>query len=396
MIKQDSTQLSAGLWPDKTPIAGRLSQTLKIAVFLALVVGRIQAKDLPANAIVLFDGSNGPAYVQMTGVTVNGKTELRVCDVTSKLEKRTYDLLLRVQITGAASLERGADGVLMLATPTGTFCVVPSNLKFDKNADLTPAQAADQAVLQGLIVDPPQVSEVPALKPGVRLVFVPAPDADLAQFLLARRANSAKVWQEYITHYPSSPHTGDARKALAALYESAAESAFTDYQKSSAAHTPDLSRLKAAQQQADQASKALEGYTPAHKLDDKIAKEIDALLDSDRARLQAYRKSLADHTAGYQDLSIASQNIAQVIDVNPRYGPALGLQSEIAAEQHKLDSAIDTGEAMVAAQRYEDALNAINPYSAFAPEVPRLDAIRKAVYTYHFNRARTLSDQQSW
>jgi len=54
------------------------------------------AKDAPLSAIVLFSGSNGPAYTQVTGATLNGKTELRVCDGVATLDKRSYDVLPRV------------------------------------------------------------------------------------------------------------------------------------------------------------------------------------------------------------------------------------------------------------------------------------------------------------
>src|SRR5690348_17194785 len=98
------------------------------------------AKDAPLSAIVLFDLPSGPAYVQITGATLNGKTELRTCDGVAKFDKRSYDVLPRVQLKAASVLERTADGVLMLRIDgTKPFCVVPNGIKFDKSPELTPA-----------------------------------------------------------------------------------------------------------------------------------------------------------------------------------------------------------------------------------------------------------------
>src|SRR5262250_634100 len=95
----------------------------------ALVAMPLQAKENPVTAIALFDSSSGPAYAQITGLLVNGKSELRVCDGAPKFNKTGYDTLPRVQLAGAASLERGDDGKLVLSVNPKPVCVVPNNLK---------------------------------------------------------------------------------------------------------------------------------------------------------------------------------------------------------------------------------------------------------------------------
>src|ERR1700719_2766958 len=52
---------------------------------------RIEAKEATVNAILLYEGPTGPAYIQISGVLLNGKTELRVCDGVPRIDKRTYD-----------------------------------------------------------------------------------------------------------------------------------------------------------------------------------------------------------------------------------------------------------------------------------------------------------------
>src|SRR5437016_7360764 len=265
-----------------------------LAVCFGLLVVSVQAKDAPViNAIVLFDGPNGPAYVQISGLMINAKTELRGCDGVSKFDKKTYDKLPKIQLQGATSLERGQNGVLSLISASGTVCLVPSGLKFDKNAEFTTSEAADQAALQGTVVGASanQPLEVPAVKPGLRLVFVPAPDTELAEYLRAERAHSIPGWREFLSRYDSSPHTADAKKNLAALFDEAAETAFTEYQKSVAARQPDLAHLKRALAQAGQANHLLQGYPPALKMMAQVRTQVDKLIESDRAELKAYRKA---------------------------------------------------------------------------------------------------------
>ena len=142
---------------------------LKIACFVLIFALNSLAKDAPLSAIVLFDSRTGPGYVQATGVTLNGKTELRSCDGVPKFDKHSYDVLLRVQLKPMAILERNADGVLMLSMDSEKpFCVVTNGVKFDKSPELTPAQAADQAVFSGLVA---QSSMQPAELPPVAFSF---------------------------------------------------------------------------------------------------------------------------------------------------------------------------------------------------------------------------------
>src|SRR5690349_3246413 len=64
----------------------------------------LQAANTRMTAIALFDTPEGPGYVQISGVTLNGKTELRMCDGVTKIEKRNYEMLFKTQLAGATSL----------------------------------------------------------------------------------------------------------------------------------------------------------------------------------------------------------------------------------------------------------------------------------------------------
>ena len=356
-----------------------------------------QAKDGPVTAVALFDGPAGPAYAQIANVTLNAKTEVRICDGVPRINKFAYDGMAKTQLAGAASLERVDDGTLVLTSGGKGICVVPSNLKFDRNAELTPAEAADQAVLQGTVFSSSiQGNDLPPMKKGVRLVFVAAPDDELAQYLLAERTNSIAGWQDFLLRHQSSAHTGDAKNALAGIHEQAAESAFAKYEKSGGGQGADTGALKQAQQEATEANKTIAGYPAAAKLRTRISKELDALLEPDPPRLQAFRKSLADQTPGYAQLVAAQRHTDELLSVNPEYAPVLNLHNEILAETQKLESAVANAEPLAAARDYDRALAALGSYRVFASEVPRINSIVASAYAAHYQRGRELAAQHDW
>lgn len=358
----------------------------------ALLSALAAAKETPVTAIALFDGPSGPAYAQITGLTLNGKSELRVCDGVDKLNKAAYDTLLRVQLAGATYLERNAAGVLMLGINPKPVCIVPSNLKFERNAELTPAEAAEQVLLQGTVVSSSiPGNDLPLLKRGVRLVFVTAPDDELAQFLLAQRANSVAGWQDFLARHASSAHEGEAEKALAELHQSFADAAFSRYEKSG-----ELTPLKQAEQQAMQANKVVPGFPAANKLRARINKELDTLLEADRTKLENFRHALTEQTPGLAQLRAAKKHNEELLTVSPEYAPLVNLRSEIGEEIRKLNAAVEMAEGTVGAKGYDPAIQVLGPYRAFAAEDPRIESIVTGAYTAHFNRGRELAAQQDW
>ena len=362
---------------------------------LAVAAASASSGDVPAAAIVLFDSATGPASTQLTSVTLNGKTEVRVCDGISKLNKSAYGNLPRIPLKGASSLNRGLDGVLTLTVNDKPVCVLPSNVMFDKKAELTLAEAADQAVLQGT----PVVGSSPSamgLKPGDQVVFLAAPDVELAGFLRAKRANSTKDWQDFIAHAPSSRFLPDARAALAGLHQNTAESAFAGYQRSKAAGTLDITQLRTASIEAQAASQASAGFQPAVRLSGLVEQELNTLLESDRTKLQDFRKALQQHTPGYNQLAAARQNLDQLVQVRSDYTPLLSLWREVAAEQTKVDKTLSNSESLAATGRHDDALNLLGPYVAFSSEVPRIEALVKGAYLYHFRRGQQAAADQEW
>ncbi len=391
--------------PSKRPTGiSRLERCCVAVVLVAVVVVLVggastptYAKDASLTAVVLFDGPQGAAYVQITETTLNGKIEVRSCDGVSRLDKNTYNGLPRASLAGASSLQRGADGVLTLTANGKSVCVVPSNLKFERSVELTPAEAAEQAMIRGTPVSSsPRDEIIPTFKPGVQLVFVAAPDVELADFLRAQRANTLRDWEDFLTHYPSSAHRASAQDAIAGFHQQAAEAALAQYQSSSGAKTEDIAMLRQACLEAQTASQSSPGYKPAARLMDDLGRELDNLSRPDQARLQAYRKALQDHTPGYSQLSAARLHVERLLEVRPDYAPLLSLQREIAAEQRKLEKAVVNAQVLMVESRYDQAVNSLGPYVAFASEMPRLDGVINAAFKYHFENGQRLAAHQEW
>ncbi|HLW53136.1 MAG TPA: hypothetical protein VKW06_09860 [Candidatus Angelobacter sp.] len=367
-----------------------------LALVLLLSAG-VSAKAAPVNAVVLFDGPQSASYVQVTGITVNGKTEVRVCEGLSKFDKNAYDALPRASFTGATSLQRGSDGVITLTVNSKQLCALPNNLKFDKKSELTPAEAADQALLQGIAVSSSlQDLTIPVFKAGVQLVFVPAPDVELADYLRAQRVHSVKDWQDFLAHHPASTRTTDVKNAVAALHEQAADAAFAQYQKSVAVHKPDISSLLEASGEAQAANLELPGYAPSGKMLASISRELDILAEPDRARLQAFQKAMQNHTPGFAQLAAASAHVELLAQVRPDYAPVLNLKHDISAEQQKLETSVASAESLSSSARYDDAVAALGPYTTFASENHRIDAIVNGAYKSHFDNGQRLAGRQEW
>ena len=385
-------------FPPKRPV--ELSRLERCCVALVLVLGTAtatHAKDASLTAVVLFDGPQGARYVQITEAALNGKIEVRSCDGVSKLDKNTYNGLPRTSLAGASSLQRRADGVLTLTANGKSLCVLPSNLKFERSVELTPAVAAEQAVIHGTPVSSsPRDAIIPEFKPGVRLVFIAAPDVELADFLRAQRANTLKDWEDFSTRYPSSARRASSQNAIAGFHQQTAEAAFAQYQRSSVAHKQDLALLRQACLETQTARQSSPDYKPAARLMDDIGKELDNLAQADQTRLQAYRKALEDHTPGYSQLSAARLHLEGLLEVQPDYAPLLNLKREIGAEQRKLDTTVVAAQVLVAESHYDQAVNSLGPYVAFASEIPRLDAVLDRAFKHHYDNGQRLAAREDW
>jgi hypothetical protein len=376
-----------------------LKRAFTALTFLLFAGVAVCAKEIPVTAIEIFDGPNGAAAVQVTELLINGKSEVRSCGSATQINKSTYGKLAKITLNSSVtSLERDANGTMNLTRGSAAECVVPSNLKLEKDESLTPAQLADRAALTGQVVSssPAGTTVVPPFKPSVKIVFVSAPDAELAEFLRATRAESVAQWQDYLGRYPKAAHTDAAKQALAALLLKEGEDGLGVYRKSVSTNSPAYSDLKTAYLRASQVDNLLSGNDGAAKLRDNVRAELALITDKARAELQTYKQALGGHTTGYIHLGIAHQLAEHAVEVDAHFEPGQTLQAAMDAEIKRVDAALSGAESMIAAHRYDDAVTALTAFRAFAQEEPRISAAIEAAYKYHFDRGKSDAGDQKW
>ena len=361
------------------------------AIFLAIP---LSAKDVSLAAIELYSGTNGPAYVQITDVLINGKIELRSCGSATKIGKSAYGELTKVALGPGATLEYGSDGILTLTKDANSSCVVPTNVKFEKNVALSPADLATRSVLQAKVLSSGATGALPPLKPGVKIVFVVAPDVELAEYLRAERASTTSWWQDYLSRYPSGPHTAQAKQFLTSLLVKDGESSLRTYRKSPPNPPAPSQDLKNAKLRADQALAVVPGDSAATGLNNEVGSELEKLTDQGRNEIQAYEKLLSEHARGYGHFATAESLANAIVAVDPNFAPGLALQTETNTQANALESSLHSAESLVAAKRFDDGLAAVAAYGSFAQEIPRVAAVVNAIYEYHLARGQDLANAQ--
>jgi len=354
------------------------------------------AKETPVSAIVLYDSAKGPTYVQVSDLLINGKAELRSCTAGQKIDKSSYGKLAKVTLAGATSLERTTNG-LVLTKDSGSGCVVPANLKFENNPTYTPSELADKAILQGRVTGGPTGDQtLPAFKSGVKVVFVAAPDVELAEFLLAQRASTIAGWREYLTKYGSSSHAGAAREVLALLLASDGESHLAIYRQSVTGGNPAFADLSAAKARVGESVKVLPNHAATSKLQNEVTADLTALNGQVQNELAAYKDAMAAHKPGYRHLT-AAQNLADhILEIDPAFPAAQASHSAIAAEVQKFEASVHNADTLVKSKRVDEAYDAIMPYLAFSEEDPRIAAVIQAAYSYHLDRGRQAQSASNW
>jgi hypothetical protein len=345
----------------------------------------------------VYNGPNGFAYVHVTDVLINGKTELRACGSATKIDKSTYGKLEKVNLASGATLEYGTDGTLALTRDGQTSCVVPSNVKITKDVTLTPAEVADGVVLDGkILTSSPGASDAPPpLKRGVLLVFVAEPDVELAEYLRARQASTIASWQDYVIRYPAAPHTPEAKQALCSLLARDGVESLEAYRMATG---PELSYsdLRNAKLRSGQALALIANYPAASQLGIDVAREVNKLMEAGQGELQAYRQAFIARKSGYKHLLAACKLADAAAGGDPNDSSALSLQMAARQEAARVETSLSSAESLVALQQFDKALVAIDDYRMFADEEPRLAAIVTATYKFHLGRGQEIAAAQNW
>ena len=385
-------------------IPGTSSHALIGILITALVIlsPKVGAKGPSLNAIELYDGPSGPAYVQLADVLINGKIELRVCGSTDSapIDKSSYNKMPKVTLSAGGTLERDGTGVLRYGTPESpATCVVPDNVKFEHNATFTAAAIADTADVRGRALSDSAGDAAAAVQPmkkGVKLYFVLAPDAERADYLVAEKTANQAGWRKYLDKYSAAPHTDAAKTALSLLCVDAGEAALKSYESSSASPSPSYSDLKNASAQVGLAHSLHPGSPGELKLAGEIRKDLQALMDKGRSELDLYRAALASPSPGYVHLKNANGHAAALAGIDPNF-PNLGkLQTDLVREVNAFDAALRSAQSAAENKNWEEALKSIQPYRQFASEEPRITAVVDAAYQAYFVQAQELDATKDW
>jgi hypothetical protein len=351
------------------------------------------AKEPSLTAIELYDGPNGAAYVQLTDVLINGKAEMRDCTAfqSAAIDKSTYGKMEKLALGSGGVLERGADGALRYTVNHGApSCVAPWNVKYEHDAAYTLSELADRADLRAA----PTAAQ--PLKKGVKLVFIDAPNVELAEFLRAQRASDIPGWQAYLGKYPSSPHTAEAKPALALLFAEAGETAVAAYDKTAATAAPSYPDLKTAKDQSQQAHAVSPGAPPLAKLDSDIRARLDAITARGRGELNAYHEALNSHAEGYVHLKSAKSFSDTIAGIDPGFAPGQALLADVMVDSNALQAAIESAESASTAKQFDQAMTSIQPYRAFREEEPRIAAVIDGGYGYHFAKGKQAEQVPDW
>lgn len=392
--------------PHLPPYAGRLRRFFLLVCLFALPFVSLpaQAKNAGLNAIEIYPGPNGQNYQQITDFVLGGKNELLLCGdtttgQTSGIDKNVYHRLGKVVLSTGMTVERTADGVLMLTQPeTPPACVVPANIKFDKGGSFSAADLVEKTDIAGSVVSgsDPSTTQIAPLKPGVLIVFVPAPDKELAEYLRADRTASIAGWQLYFTAYPAGTHLAQASKSMAALYMQAAGSAFTAYQAAKSSSAPDYAQLAGARQADDKAASLVAGDASIAGLGQKIHTEVLALSAAAQDKLAAFEQALKQQTAGYANLVAAEQLADGAFLVEPATAEVTAAESQTKQARAALESILKNTESSIAAHRPDDASAEIASVRVFAPEYPRIATDLQSISGLFVAHAKVLEEQPDW
>lgn len=380
--------------------AGSFRRSLSIIVFLPLLVAiPSHAKTVGLTVIEIYPGPNGQAYEQLADFILDGKNEVYLCSGASTFDKSAYHKLGKVLLETGMSLERDSKGVLMLTNGTEPpACVVPGNLKLEGSGPFSASDLADKSQPEGRVLpgsDPAQTQIAP-LKPGVKLVFVAAPDQEYAEYLRADRAGDIPGWKAYLGKYGTGAHAGAAHKSLAALYVPIGSAGLQAYANTKSSNNPDYAKLKEARQMADQARALVPDDAAAADLNKKVHDEVIALAGQSKEKLDQYQQALKQQMAGYANLVGAEKLADAAFSVEPSTHEAADAETQTKQARNSFDNILRDCEGQLSAQRADEAAQKIAPLRAFAPENPKVAEDMQAISAFYVAQAKKLEETADW
>jgi len=367
-------------------------RTTVAVVLLGLLSGSAFAAKAPElSAIEVYPTGDSQAYVQISGFTLNAKNEVHLCTGAQSISKNNYGKLPKITLAPGMTLERARNGMLSLTRPGGApECVVPANLKVEKDEGATPSELADKTELQGQIMAASisSTTSIPALVPGVKIVLVTTLDTELAEFLLAQGSPSLGGWKSYLGKYPASQHTGEAKGALAHLYVQNGQADLTAYESSLKSGQPNYGKLQAAKSGLESANALVPSNPEMDALATGINAETSNLNAKGQSEMELYRDALVKQAPGYSHL-VAAETISQLtLGLDPKSPETASLSQACIQERTNLDHRFVDFANKLSASRPEEAYETIKPLRPFAGEYPRVHDRLHDLYTYYVEQGK--------
>ena len=368
-------------------------------MFSLLAVRGGVAKEIPVTGILVYGSSGNLAYAQVTDFLINGKTELRACKTGEAISKSGYKNLAKINLTTVKSLERLPDGSLVAAVgDAAASCMVPGNYKFDKDAPMSAADLAEHSTFTGQVTgsSPAGQTTLPPFAPGVKMVFGSATDTELAEYVLADRAQTIGAWQTYLTKDSGGAHAAQARASLLVLLVNDGSAKLDLYRRSKGSAAPAYDDLKNARERADQALELEASNATAAKLRTDVRAELKTLCDAGSTKLKAFQDAVQTKTHGYPLLVSAKDLSDHVTMIDSKYQPGVTLGTAVGAETRALDATIQSANSQLATRQFDAAYVTIGKYLSFSDEDPRLKQIVDAVYKYHLDKGDAEISGGNW
>jgi hypothetical protein len=365
-------------------------RTSVAVVLLGLLPGSAFAKTPELSAIEVYPTGDAHGYVQISGFTLNAKNEVHICTGVPSISKNNYGKLPKILLGPGMSLERAKDGMLLLTRGGAPECVVPANLKLEKDEGATPSELADKTELQGQIAAKSisSTDTIPRVVPGVKIVFVATLDTELAEYLLAQSSANIAGWKAYLGRYPGGPHSGEAKAALSVLNVRDGQADLAAYQASPKGGQPNYGKLQAAKVALDAAMASAPSNEGTEALAKGINGETKDLNSKGMGEIALYRDGLAKQAGGYPHL-VAAEKISQfTLGLDPKSPETASLSQACVQERTNLDHHLVDFANKLSAHRPDEAYEAIKPISGFATEYPKVQDSLQALYSYHVDQGK--------
>ncbi len=354
----------------------------------------LSAKELPLNAIVVYQTGSAWTYMQASDVQLNAKIEVKDCGKEQSIDKSSYAKFPKIRLSAPSSLEVLENGSLRYTKNDLSTCVVPDNLKFEKNSGFTPGQLAAKSSLDGKPIG--SATAMPLLKPGMLIVFVAAPDAEYAEFLLASRASEIALWDAYLAKYPSAAHTAEAKLSFTHFLVKESRAHLELYKTSESQASPAYAELKTAAQLAFKAKSILPADADSLSVNEEVTASIDTIAKKGSAELLIYQQALSAKTAGYLHLKTADFLLHQLQEIDPQNPSVVAFESAATKETDTYEAAIHSAQNLISSNHVDDAMHVVSPYLAFLPEDPRIAEIVNSSHSFHFNKGKSCADSNNW